>query len=246
VKALLLGAGYATRLYPLTKNRPKPLLPIGRKPMAEWIVDRLLAVPGLDGVAVVTNSRFAEAFEDWRRGYKCPVPVTVFNDGTTSNDDRLGAVGDIQFTIREGKIDDDLLVVAGDNLFEFDVAKMVEFAKAKGGPVVCLKDMQHVGPLISQYSVVTLDANKRITDFEEKPARPKTTLISICLYYFPKATLQLVDKYLAAGHNKDQPGWYIQWLVKQVPTYGFVIDGLWFDIGDIDSYDKANEMFEKR
>lgn len=246
MKALLLGAGYGTRLYPLTKNRPKPLLTIGRKPMVEWILDRLLPVPGLNGIALVTNSRFADSFEAWRRSYSCPVPVAVYDDGTTSNEDRLGAVGDIQFSIREGKIDDDLLVVAGDNLFEFDVARMVEFGKQKGGPVVCLKDMQHVGPLISQYSVVTLDANKQITDFEEKPARPKTTLISICLYYFPRATLPLVDKYLAAGHNKDQPGWYIQWLVKQVPTYGYVIDGLWFDIGDIDSYDKANELFEKR
>ncbi|KAF0244804.1 MAG: glucose-1-phosphate [Planctomycetota bacterium] len=246
MKALLLGAGYGTRLYPLTKNRPKPLLNIGRKPMVEWILDRLLPIPGLNGIALVTNSRFAENFEDWRKSYRSPVPVAVYNDGTTSNEDRLGAVGDIQFTIREGKIDDDLLVVAGDNLFEFDVAKMVAFGREKGGPVVCLKDMQHAGPLISQYSVVTLDANRRITDFEEKPARPKTSLISICLYYFPKATLPLVDRYLASGHNKDQPGWYIQWLVKQVPTFGYVIDGLWFDIGDIDSYDKANEIFEKR
>jgi glucose-1-phosphate thymidylyltransferase len=246
VKVLLLGAGYGTRLYPLTKDRPKPLLDIAGKPKVEWILDRLLPVPGLYGVALVTNARLAKAFEDWKKGYKCPVPVTIVNDGTTSNDDRLGAVGDIQFSLREAKIDDDLLVVAGDNLFEFDVRKMVAFGKEKGGPVVCLKDMQHVGPLISQYSVVTLDGSRRITDFEEKPAKPKTTLISICLYYFPKATLPLVGKYLAAGNNKDQPGWYIQWLVKQLPTYGFVIDGLWFDIGDIESYNKANDIFGKR
>lgn len=246
MKALLLGAGYGTRLYPLTKNVPKPLLPIGKKPMVEWILDRLIPVPGVDGVALVTNARFAQAFEAWAKLYRCPVPVRIYNDGTTSNDDRLGAVGDIQFTIREGKIDDDLLVVAGDNLFEFDVAKVVKFGKEKGGPVVCLKDMKHAGSLISQYSVVTLDQSKRIVDFEEKPKQPKTSLISICLYYFPKSTLSLVDRYLAEGNNKDQPGWYIQWLVKTVSTYGFVIDGLWFDIGDIDSYNKANEIFEKR
>jgi glucose-1-phosphate thymidylyltransferase len=246
VKALLLGAGYGTRLYPLTKNVPKPLLRIGRKPMVEWILDRLLPVPGMDGIALVTNAKFHGAFEDWRRGFRCPVPIRVYNDGTTSNDDRLGAVGDIQFTIREAAIDDDLLVVAGDNLFEFDVAKMVELGRSKGGPVVALKDMGHLGPLISQYSVVTLDANGRITSFEEKPARPKTSLISICCYFFPKSTLPLVPKYLAAGHNKDQPGWYIQWLVRQVPTFGYVVEGAWFDIGDIDSYNRANELFEKR
>lgn len=245
MKALLLGAGYGTRLYPLTKNRPKPLLPIGRKPMVEWILDRILPCPGLDGITLVSNARFANAYEDWRKKYKCPVPVAILNDGTTSNEDRLGAVGDIHFVIKEAHIDDDLLVVAGDNLFEFDVSKMVAAAREKG-PTVCLKDLTGAGSLISQYSVVSLDKSSRITSFEEKPARPKTSLISICLYYFPKATLPLIDKYLAAGHNKDQPGWYIQWLVKQIPTFGYVIDGLWFDIGDIDSYNKANELFEKR
>lgn len=245
MKALLLGAGYGTRLYPLTKNCPKPLLRIGRKPMVEWILDRLLPVPGLDGVAIVTNARFAAAFEDWKRGYHSPVPVTILNDGTTSNEDRLGAVGDIGFTLNEGKIDDDLLVVAGDNLFEFDVARLVAFSR-EHGPTIGLKDMGQITPLLSKYSVVTLDKSSRITDFEEKPARPRTSLISICLYHFPRATLPLIGRYLADGHNKDAPGWYIQWLFKQVPTYGYVIDGVWFDIGDIDSYNKANELFEKR
>jgi len=246
VKALLLGAGYGTRLYPLTRDLPKPLLRIGRKPMVEWILDRLATAPGLDEVALVTNARFAGQFESWARGYSGPVPVRIFNDGTTSNEDRLGAVGDMQFVLREGKIDDDLLVVAGDNLFEFDAKLLVEFARSKGGPAVCLKDMAGAGALISQYSVVTMDANLRITDFEEKPAKPKTSLISICLYYFPRATLPLIGTYLAAGNNKDQPGWYIQWLVRQVPTFGYVIDGAWFDIGDIESYNRANALYEKR
>lgn len=245
MKALLLGAGYGTRLYPLTKNCPKPLLPVGRKPMVEWILDRILPTPGLDGIALVTNARFAPAFEDWKKRFKAPVPVTIFNDGTTSNEDRLGAVGDINFTLQEGKIDDDLLVVAGDNLFEFDVPKMVAAARAKG-PTVCLKDLGTVTPLLSQYSVVTLDSSSRITDFEEKPARPKTSLISICCYWFPRATLPLISRYLSEGHNKDQPGWYIQWLVRQVPTYGYIVEGVWFDIGDIDSYNRAIELFEKR
>lgn len=246
MKALLLGAGYATRLYPLTKDRPKPLLPVGRKPMVEWILDRLIPVPGLDRVLVVTNARFTPHFEEWARAWRGEVPVSVLNDGTTTNENRLGAVGDMQFSIRQGKIDDDLLVVAGDNLFEFDVREAVKLGKEKGGPVVCLKDLKDAGPLISQYSVVTLDGNRRITDFEEKPARPKSSLISICLYYFPRRTLPLIDRYLAEGNNKDQPGWYIQWLVRQVPTFGYVLDGMWFDIGDLDSYNKANALFEKR
>lgn len=180
MKALLLGAGYGTRLYPLTRDLPKPLLRIGRKPMVEWILDRLATAPGLDEVALVTNARFAGQFESWARGYRGPIPVRIFNDGTTSNEDRLGAVGDMQFVLREGKIDDDLLVVAGDNLFEFDAKHLVEFARSKGGPAVCLKDMAGAGALISQYSVVTLDGGLRITDFEEKPAKCQSWQWTTC------------------------------------------------------------------
>lgn len=242
MKAVLLAAGYGTRLYPLTQDCPKTLLPVAGRPMIEWILDRLAKVPGLDGVALVTNDRFAPHHERWLAGAKPPCPVTVINDGTRTDADKLGAVGDIRLVRDRLKIDDDLLVVAGDNLFEFEVPAFVDFFRRKNAPAVALRDMKG-SPLISKYSVVTLDADARIAHFEEKPPRPRTSLIAICLYAFPKASLPLIDEYFAQGGNPDAPGYYIQWLCKRTPSYGWVFDAPWFDIGDLDSYNQANARF---
>lgn len=245
MKALILGAGYATRLYPLTKHQPKPLLPMAGRPMVEWILDRLDAVREIDRVYLVSNDTFHSHYEQWLAGYKAKRPIELVNDGTTSDANKRGAVGDLRWVVGENGIRDDLLVVAGDNLFDLDVGKFVSFFKEKTSPVVALKDFKDKD-LISQYSVVTLDGDGRIVSFDEKPAFPKTTLISLCLYLFPKDQLGLLEEYGKAGGKQDQPGYYIQWLVKRTPTYGFTFDGLWFDIGDIDSYNKANAVFEKR
>jgi glucose-1-phosphate thymidylyltransferase len=242
MQAILLGAGYGTRLYPLTKDRPKTLLPIAGKPMVEWILARLAAVPGLDGVALVTNDRFAGHHARWLAQASQPLKVTLVNDGTKSDADKLGAVGDIRLARDRLRLDDDLLVVAGDNLFELDVAAFAAFFRERQAPVIALKNMKG-SSLISRYSVVTLDASSRVTAFEEKPARPKTHLIAICLYLFPKASLGLLDAYFAQGGNPDAPGYYIQWLCRQTAAYGWVFDAPWFDIGDIDSYNEANARY---
>lgn len=243
MKALVLGAGYGTRLYPLTKDRPKPLLPVGGKPILERTIERLLAISDLDEIFIVSNHRFAENYEDWCREYRCPKPIRVFDDGTQSNDDRLGAIGDIQFVLDRSKAKDDLLVVAGDNLIAFDLRDFWKFAKSHGA-AIGLKDLGRKD-LVSQYSAVTLDATGKVVDFEEKPPLPKGTLISIGVYAFPKKQLRLIKDYLDAGHNRDAPGYYMQWLYQQVDLYGFVIQGPWYDIGDIDSYKQANDLFER-
>lgn len=244
MKALVLGAGYATRLYPLTKDRPKPLLPVNGKPILERIIESLLAIADLDSIYIVSNHRFADHFRAWQKGYKCRCAIEVFDDGTVSNEDRLGAVGDIQFVLERARIKDDLLVVAGDNLLEANLSDFAAFFR-KNGACVGLKDLGE-SELVSQYSVVELDKNGRIVNFEEKPPNPKTTLISTCLYLFPKKQLKLVKEYLDAGHNKDAPGYYIEWLYRQIELWGYVVPGAWFDIGDIDSYNKACELYEKK
>lgn len=241
MKAVLLGAGYATRLYPLTKDRPKPLLPVAGRPMIEHILDSLSSIRDLDRVYVVSNHVFADRYRDWLSSYRGTKKVEIFDDGTTSNENRLGAVGDIQFVIERARIQDDLLVVAGDNLFRFDVRDFVEFSRQKGA-AVGLKDMGAAD--IRRYSVVQLDAEGKIVDFEEKPANPRGSLISICLYLFPKRLVPMVKQYLDARHNPDAPGYFIEWLYRQTPCFGFVIPGPWFDIGDIDSYNQANELLE--
>ena len=248
MKALLLGAGYATRLYPLTKDRPKPLLPVAGIPILTRITEKLFSIKELDGIYVVTNHRFAANYYNWLRDYQVqralPVPIEIFDDLTTSPDDRLGAVGDIQFVVKNAKLDDDLIVIAGDNLIEFSMTDFVAAAKPKG-TAVCLKDLKST-KLVSLYGAVTVDKNGKLTDFEEKPPRPKTTLVSIGVYHFAKQHLPLFGEFLAAGTGKDAPGYYLQWLHRKIDVFGHVIDGDWFDIGDIDSYNQANEMMMKR
>lgn len=223
---------------------PKPLLRIGKKPIAERIIEKLLPVKQIDTIYIVTNARFADQFSDWAKTYKCGCRIEIINDGTLSNEDRLGAVGDINYVINTAKINDDLLIVAGDNLIDFEVNNFVKFSD-KNGSCIALKDMAGTDPkLISQYSIVALDDNRRLIDFEEKPPNPKTSLISICMYLFRKNHLKLLKKYLELSKNPDAPGYYIQWLHKEIDLYGYIISGMWYDIGDIDSYTKACENLE--
>ncbi len=245
MKAIILAAGYGTRLYPLTKDRPKMLLEVAGRPMIDHIVEKLDEVEELDEYYVVTNHRFADQITAWAKNAPTSRPVRVFDDGTTSNEDRLGAIADIRFVLGKAEVLDEHLVVAGDNLFRFSLRDFVDFHRGKGGGgAIALKDMQG-SPLISQYSVVSLDEDQRVVSFEEKPPRPSSSLVAICLYIFPADNRSLIDRYLAEGHNPDAPGYYLEWLHTKRDIYGWVFEGIWFDIGDVDSYRKANELWEK-
>jgi glucose-1-phosphate thymidylyltransferase len=253
MKGLILGAGYGVRLYPLTKNTPKPLLPIAGRPVIEWTLERILRLKDIDEIYIVVNQCFYENYQRWLSGYqsalrhtKTKLPITLCNDGTISNNDRLGAIGDIQLVVKQNRIKDDLLIIAGDNLFEFNLNDFIKFYKTHGASVA-LKNMIGLDKnLISQYSVVTLDkANDLIINFEEKPPLPQSDLIAICLYLFSSKEVGLIKEYLSQGLNPDAPGYYIQWLYKRSPLYGCVLKGTWFDIGDIDSYNKASDYYIK-
>ncbi|MBI4563584.1 MAG: nucleotidyltransferase family protein [Planctomycetes bacterium] len=245
MKALLLGAGYATRLYPLTRTRPKPLLPIGGVTILQRICDQILRIPTVDRIYLVTNHRFVSHYYTWLRDFqesrKPAVPIEIFDDLTTSNDDRLGAIGDIDFVLRHAKVDDDLLVIAGDNLFDFSLTEFVAFGQSKGA-AVCVKDVESK-ELASLYGVVKVDANHRILDFEEKPPVPRATLVAVGVYFFGRKCLALFRQYIEEGQSKDQPGYFVQWLHQKIDLYAYAIPGSWYDIGDIDSYTKANELY---
>jgi glucose-1-phosphate thymidylyltransferase len=233
VKAILLAAGYATRLYPLTTNRPKVLLPVGGRPMVDWIADKVDDVSEIDELHVVTNARFAPALAAWageRVGRLGPV---VHDDGTSSNDDRRGAIGDIDFVLRQAGIEgDDLLVVAGDNLFDFSLSEYVRFWCSLGvASAVALHDCGSL-ELASQYGVVTVDGEGRIVGFVEKPAEPPTTLVATAAYVFHREHVPLLGQYLAEGQSPDAPGSFIVWLHRRAPVYGYRFAGSWFDIGD--------------
>ena len=235
MEALILAAGYATRLGELTQQRAKPLLPVGPRPMIDYIFCQLAEMPGIRRVNVVTNEKFAGQFIEWAAGHGSAVPISIVNDGTTSDADKLGAVGDVRLVLRRNAIDDDLLVVAGDNLFDFQLADFVSFFEDHGTSV----GLYDTGDLeiMKQYAVVELEpGSQRITSFVEKPAEPRSTLAATCIYLWRREHLPLIERYQG---NLDAPGHYVQWLTKQVDVYGFRIPGEWRDIGNPAQYAEA-------
>jgi glucose-1-phosphate thymidylyltransferase len=241
MKALILAAGYATRLYPLTLDLPKHLLEVGGRPMLEWVLDRVEPLEGLNGIYLVTNAKFAPRFREWADGYRGGL-VTVVDDGTTSEDDRLGAIGDIAFLLDEEQIDDDLLVVAGDNLFTGSIEGFVAEGRRRGKPVLAVYDVGDP-ELMRHYNTIEKDADNRITYFEEKPERARSTLAGIAIYWYPQSTLPLVHTYLAEVNNPDQPGRLIEWLYPRVPVYAWELPGEWHDIGTPEQLEAARAQF---
>jgi glucose-1-phosphate thymidylyltransferase len=228
MNAIILAAGYATRLRPLTDTWAKELLPVGGRPIIDRIVESLSAVDEIDALHVVTNARKAPAFHEWADGRD----VTVHDDGTTSNDDRLGAIGDMQFVIDTAGIHDDLLVIAGDNLFDFSLPDFVSFWRSKGrASAVAVRDVGS-RELAAQYGIVALDGDGRVTDFVEKPADPPSTLAATATYLFHREHAALIEGYLAGGRPADQPGRFVAWLQREEPVYGWVFDSTWYDIGN--------------
>jgi glucose-1-phosphate thymidylyltransferase len=227
MKALILAAGYATRLRPLTDTLPKQLLPVGGRPIVDWIVDKIRDA-GIDEIHLVTNARFASLFDTWAETAR----VTVHDDGTMTNETRLGAIGDVRFVRDTTGWDDDLLVIAGDNLFDYSLADFVRFSADKGGAsAVAVYDVGD-RELAKQYGVIDLDADHRVVGFAEKPAEPPTTLCATATYLYAREDAGLVDTYLEEGNPPDQPGHFIAWLYGRRPVYGFRIPGGWYDIGD--------------
>ena len=228
MKAVILAAGYATRLRPLTDTWAKELLPVGGRPIVDWILDAIEDVDGLDEIHLVTNHRKASAFAEWAEGRG----VRVHDDGTTSNDDRLGAIGDLRFVVAEANLDDDLLVIAGDNLFEFSLAAYADFWREKGAAsAVAVRDVGS-RELARHYGIVALDAEERVVDFVEKPADPPSTLAATATYLFHRSHVVLIDEYLAAGNSSDQPGRLVEWLCRRERVYGWQFAEAWHDIGD--------------
>ena len=247
MNALILAAGYATRLYPLTLNKAKPLLEVGGKPIIEWLLDNLATIPGLGTICIVTNDKFASDFQVWANDYQDRhrnLKIKIINDGSKSDDDKLGAIGDINLVLtRENFVADDLFIVAGDNLFNQPLAEFVEYAR-NAQATVAVYDVGNLEAM-KKYGVVTIDQHGTITHFEEKPQKPQSTLAAIALYYYSRDVLPLFTTYLAAGNNPDQPGRFLQWLYTRKPVKTFQIKGQWLDIGSKETLEKADKVFRK-
>jgi glucose-1-phosphate thymidylyltransferase len=247
MNVIILAAGYATRLYPLTLDKAKPLLEVAGRPMIEWVLDNLADIPNLGTIYIVTNDKFANDFQTWAARYQDRQPalqLKIINDGSRSDEDKLGAIGDISFVItRENLAQSDLLIMAGDNLFNESLRGFVNYAKK----TVATVGIYDIGDLdaIKKYGNITIDSNSTITHFEEKPEKPRSTLAALAVYYYSREAAALLTTYLAAGNNPDQPGRFVQWLYQRKPVKTFQIKGKWLDIGSKETLEEANEIFVK-
>ena len=236
MKAVVLAGGYATRLWPITRNRPKMLLPVGETTVIDRILAELEADDRIDDVFVSTNERFAEAFENYLAVSSFTKPQLSIEE-TIEEDEKLGVIGALaQLVDREGLDTDDLLVVAGDNLISFDLAEFLDFFEQQGMSALAAYDVDS-RERATQYGLVELDGTE-VVDFQEKPDDPPSTLVSIACYAFRAEDVRF-EEYLASGNSPDEPGWFIQWLQDRRPVHAFTFEEAWYDIGTPESYLEA-------
>ena len=238
--AIILAGGYATRLWPLTLDKPKPLLPIVGKPIIDYIIEKLVKYENIKQIIVSTNQKFEQHFKKWQSMSKFPIEMEI--DKSQCELEKPGAVKALAEIA--SKLDDDCIILAGDNIFTSDLGNMIQFFREKKAPIVALYDLKDLD-LAKQYSCIMIDVNKRIKEFVEKPEIPKTSLIGTCIYLLPRRTLFRFKEYLDKGLGRDEPGRFIEWLHSQEPVYGYMVDGYWCDIGTLEAYQEANRIFLK-
>jgi glucose-1-phosphate thymidylyltransferase len=243
MKALILAAGYGTRLASIIKDTPKPLITVGHRPMIDYVVDMLQGIKSLSEIVVVSNNKFTSQFQKWA-GTLAGIPVRVVNDGTNTPEERLGSVGDIRFVWQKEPSSDDWLIIGGDNLFDGDVSRFMDFAISKSPAIsVGVYDIKDI-EAATKFGVLAIDANQKVISFQEKPKNPASSLITMCLYYFPKQTLAFLGEYLKESKAVDAAGSYIKWLSEEKNVYGFQFSGKWYDIGSIESLEEARAHFK--
>ncbi len=240
MKCLILAAGYATRLYPLTENFPKPLLEVQGKTILDWLIDDIDSLHTVDEYVVISNHKFAHHFDKWAKDKS--QKVTVVDDGTSSNETRLGAVRDIQFAIDKLGIDDDMLVIAGDNLLDFSLTEFIKYAKIKQTSCI-MRYFEGNEEKLKKCGVVSIDDNDKIIEMAEKPQEPKSNWCCPPFYYYTRDDAKLVEKGINGGCGVDAPGSYIAWLCTQTPVHAMEMPGKRYDIGNLESYKKVQEDY---
>lgn len=240
MKCLILAAGYATRLYPLTENFPKPLLPVGEKTILDWLLDDIDGSHLVDSYAVISNHKFAPHFEKWARTRS---NVQVVDDGTETNETRLGAVRDMEFAIRQLQLDDDLLVIAGDNVLDFSLQRFLQYAHKKGTSCI----MRYYEPSMEKLhkcGVVTTAEDDRVLRMAEKPAEPETHWCCPPFYIYTRADARMIGRAIDEGCGTDAPGSLVAWLCQRSPVYAMEMPGQRFDIGNLQSYEQVKSMYK--
>ncbi len=240
MKCLILAAGYATRLYPLTENFPKPLLTVGEKTILDWLIDDIDSLGVVDEYVVISNHKFAHHFEKWAA--EKTQKITVVDDGTDSNETRLGAVKDIQFAIDKLGLDDEMLVIAGDNVLDFSLTKFLRYAKEKGTSCI-MRYFEGDRARLSKSGIVEINDEDLILGMEEKPKEPKSNWCCPPFYFYTKNDARLVQNGIDAGCGTDAPGSYIAWLSTQVPVHAMEMPGSRYDIGNLESYETVQKTY---
>lgn len=242
MKCVILAAGYATRLYPLTENFPKPLLEVAGKPILDWLIDDMAGTGMVEEYIVISNHKFAHIFEEWA-AKKSDATIRVIDDGTISNETRLGAVKDIQFAIEQLQLDDDLLVMAGDNLLDFSLGEFMRYGKEKNATCV-MRYYEASEARLHKTGVIEIDANDGILSFEEKPAQPKSHWCVPAFYYYTREDSRLIKKGIESGCGTDAPGSFIAWLSGQTKVYAWEMPGRRYDIGNLESYEEVKQNYK--
>ncbi len=241
MKCLILAAGYATRLYPLTENFPKPLLKIERKTILDYLIDDIDVSHMIDEYIIISNHKFVSFFEEWKKTKN--MKITIVDDLTSTNDARLGAVKDIQFAIDKLSIDDDILVIAGDNVLDFSLTKFINYVLDKNFSCVMRyyeKDLKR----LSKSGVLSIDENDRVTNMEEKPCEPKSHWCCPPFYFYKKKDAHLIEQAINEGCKTDAPGSFVAWLCKHKDVYAFEMPGNRYDIGDLESYETVKKTYK--
>ncbi len=240
--AIILAAGYGTRMYPLTETVAKSLLPIGNRTILDIIVHCVDGVPGVDRIIVAANDLFYADFEAWSRDYAGRIPLVITNDKSRCNENRRGAIGEVAFVVDEEELaGKDLLVVGGDNIFDFDLALLAAEMKRRSATVVGVYDMQDRSLVAGKYGVLALGPDNRITDFEEKPPEPQSALISTACYAMPVSDVRRLIQFAGSGDRRDNLGDFVRYLMHERDVYGLRFDGNWNDIGSAEEYERAKK-----
>lgn len=245
MKAIVLAGGYATRLWPLTKNKAKPLLPIAEKPIINYVIEKIQKIDDIDEIIVSTNKKFGDDFKVWEEKNDFEKKITIEVEPTKKEGEKFGALKGIDYLVNNFDINEDCLIVGGDNLFSLSLMDVVSLFSEKQKPVLAAYDIGDK-ELAKQYGIVKIDDDKKIINFQEKPKTPESTLASTAIYVFRKKDLDSLHDYLKSGENKDSPGNFIQWLIEREEVYVFVWDGYWFDIGTKSQYREADEFMKEK
>ncbi len=247
MKAIILVAGYASRLYPLTLNKPKALLTLNGQTLLDFVVSKIDPIEEINDVVLVSNHKFYDQFVEWKDSYKGRLSITVLDDGTDTNETRLGAIGDTQFAIDQLGIDDDIMLLVSDNYFTFTLKEFYDYHKAKNADCLLVSEFEDKEYLGKHFAVVTVDNENRITDMVEKPGGiPESNKGAWASYIYTKDSVRMIKQYLDEGNNKDAPGNFPAWLHKRKPVYAYAFTGKCYDIGTIEVYNKLNEELSNK